>query len=172
MKPVIIVALAFVLLFSSMSFTLIDFQTANAELKCPSGSFARTNDAGEIICLDNTKRTPVEPIFIPDEVQITDEQMGYIVIGVIILIIIIAGIAKASSKESEPETVVRKGWTELEKEQVRIRQDGKCAKCQRPPPRWEYHHKDEDRSNNSLENCQGLCPNCHSIETHEDGGLD
>jgi len=48
------------------------------------------------------------------------------------------------------------------------RQDGKCAKCQKPPPaRWEYHHIDGDRNNISLENCEGLCPNCHSIETHE-----
>lgn len=63
--------------------------------------------------------------------------------------------------------LVRKGWTPDEKEQVRIRQDGKCAHCAKPPPRWEYHHVDGDRSNNSLDNCEGLCPNCHSVETHE-----
>jgi 5-methylcytosine-specific restriction endonuclease McrA len=63
--------------------------------------------------------------------------------------------------------ITRKGWTVDEKEQVRIRQDGKCAHCNKPPPRWEYHHANGDRSNNSLENCEGLCPNCHSVETHE-----
>jgi len=63
--------------------------------------------------------------------------------------------------------VVRKGWTVDEKEKVRIRQDGKCAHCNKPPPRWEYHHVNGDRSNNSLDNCEGLCPNCHSVETHE-----
>ena len=63
--------------------------------------------------------------------------------------------------------VVRRGWTVEEKEQVRIRQDGKCAHCGKPPPRWDYHHVDGDRSNNSLDNCEGLCPNCHSVETHE-----
>jgi len=63
--------------------------------------------------------------------------------------------------------IVRKGWTVDEKEKVRIRQDGKCAHCTKPPPRWEYHHIDGDRSNNSLDNCEGLCPNCHSVETHE-----
>ena len=62
---------------------------------------------------------------------------------------------------------VRKGWTPDQKEQVRIRQDGKCAHCQKPPPRWEYHHKNGNRSDNSLDNCEGLCPNCHSVETHE-----
>jgi hypothetical protein len=63
--------------------------------------------------------------------------------------------------------VVRRGWTVEEKEQVRLRQDGKCVHCGKPPPRWEYHHSDGDRSNNSLSNCIGLCPNCHSVETHE-----
>jgi len=63
--------------------------------------------------------------------------------------------------------IVRKGWTVDEKEHVRIRQDGKCAHCNKPPPRWEYHHVNGDRSDNSLDNCEGLCPNCHSVETHE-----
>jgi hypothetical protein len=61
----------------------------------------------------------------------------------------------------------RRGWTPDQKEQVRIRQDGKCAHCGKPPPRWEYHHIDGNRSNNSMSNCEGLCPNCHSVETHE-----
>ena len=63
--------------------------------------------------------------------------------------------------------VVRRGWTVEEKEAVRIKQDGKCAHCGKPPPRWDYHHVDGDRSNNSMNNCEGLCPNCHSVETHE-----
>ena len=76
-----------------------------------------------------------------------------------------AGLAKRGSK---PEEVIRKGWTEVEREQVRINQDGKCARCQRPPPRWEYDHIDGNSNNNSLSNCQGLCPNCHSVKTYED----
>ena len=62
----------------------------------------------------------------------------------------------------------RRGWTEQEKEQVRNRQHGKCNKCRRIPPRWHYDHKDGDRSNNSMSNCQGLCPNCHDVKTHEE----
>jgi len=61
----------------------------------------------------------------------------------------------------------RRGWNEQEKEEVRIRQDGKCYKCGRPPPRWEYHHSDGNHNNNSLINCEGLCPNCHSVKTHD-----
>ena len=73
---------------------------------------------------------------------------------------------KDQNLESEKINIIRKGWTEIEKEQVRIRQDGKCQKCGRPPPRWEYHHKDGNRSNDSISNCEGLCPNCHSVKTH------
>ncbi len=95
------------------------------------------------------------------------------------LLIIIGGVGIIAFKNiSKPKTntygtsyqyspVIRKGWTVEEKEAVRIRQDGKCAHCNKPPPRWEYHHANGDRSNNSLENCEGLCPNCHSVETHE-----
>ena len=74
---------------------------------------------------------------------------------------------KDQNLESEKINIIRKGWTEIEKEQVRIRQEGKCQKCGRPPPRWEYHHKDGDRSNDSISNCEGLCPNCHSVKTHD-----
>jgi len=98
-----------------------------------------------------------------------DQELGIIIVGGILflIIIIIAAAAKrkSGSETSEPRT--RRSWTEIEKEKVRIRQNGKCQKCHRPPPRWEYHHKDGDRSNNDLSNCQGLCPNCHSVKTHE-----
>lgn len=66
-----------------------------------------------------------------------------------------------------PIELPRRGWSEQEKEQVRIRQRGLCKLCGKPPPRWEYHHRDGNRSNNSLNNCEGLCPNCHSVKTHE-----
>ncbi len=66
-----------------------------------------------------------------------------------------------------PIELPRRGWSEQEKEQVRIRQRGLCKLCGKPPPSWEYHHRDSNRSNNSLNNCEGLCPTCHSVKTHE-----
>ena len=71
------------------------------------------------------------------------------------------------NKKTSKKNLIRHGWTPNEKEQVRIRQDGKCAHCGNPPPRWHYHHVDGNRSNNSMNNCEGLCPNCHDVETHE-----
>jgi len=97
-----------------------------------------------------------------------DSPIKYVVGVGLIFVIILAIIAGRYRKKFLAESLPRKGWTEVEKEQVRIRQDGKCAKCQKPPPaRWEYHHVDGDTSNNSLENCEGLCPNCHSVKTHD-----
>ncbi len=75
---------------------------------------------------------------------------------------------KYFKKKRGSKGVVRRGWNEQQKSQVRNRQNGKCAKCGDSPPRWEYHHKDGDRSNNAIWNCQGLCPNCHSVKTHEE----
>jgi len=69
--------------------------------------------------------------------------------------------------KKEKSNATRRGWTEIQKEQVRMKQNGICNMCSRPPPRWEYHHVDGDPSNNDIRNCEGLCPNCHSVKTHE-----
>lgn len=95
-----------------------------------------------------------------------DSPIKYIVGIGLIFIIILAIIAGRYRKKFLAQSLASIGWTEAEKEKVRTRQDGKCAKCQKPPPaRWEYYHIDGDGTNNSLDNCEGLCPNCYSIKT-------
>ncbi len=102
-----------------------------------------------------------------DETIKEDSPIKYVVGAGLIFVIILAIIAGRYRKKFFAESLPEKSWSEAEKEQVRIRQDGKCAKCQKPPPaRWEYHHMDGDTSKNSLDNCEGLCPNCHSVKTH------
>jgi len=102
-----------------------------------------------------------------DETIKEDSPIKYVVGAGLIFVIILAIITGRYRKKIFAESLPEKGWSEVEKEQVRTRQDGKCAKCQKPPPaRWEYHHMDGDTSNNSLDNCEGLCPNCHSVKTH------
>ncbi len=97
---------------------------------------------------------------------IEDSPIKYIVGAGLVFIIILAIIAGRYRKKFIAQSLASIGWTEAEKEQVRIRQDGKCAKCQKPPPaKWEYYHMDGDGTNNSLENCEGLCPNCYSVKT-------
>lgn len=193
-KPVVIIAIAFVLLIPFSAFaqeeslseqsarldtenlqkakeagSIVNPSGSNVQqqtqqmIDCPSGYIAKAISGGGIVCVNEVTGQRLDT----DSTGFTNDQIiwGSVIIS---FIIIIYAVLKKKSSSSVLELLPRRGWTEIEKEQVRIRQDGKCAKCQRPPPRWEYHHKDSDRSNNSLDNCEGLCPNCHSVETHED----
>jgi predicted HNH restriction endonuclease len=51
------------------------------------------------------------------------------------------------------------------KRQVLQNQNCKCEICKRNTGVWDYDHKNGDRSNNKLSNCQALCPNCHAKKT-------
>ena len=75
---------------------------------------------------------------------------------------------QTESEYTQYQTLNRRGWNEREREIVRQRQNGRCARCHRHPPRWHYDHIDGDRSNNSMSNCQGLCPNCHDVKTYDE----
>ena len=168
MKPVMIIAIA-VLFFIPIN--ILAYEPSAWEIdKCKEWV-----DRG--ILYDNYNDCIADAIKDGEERE-RPRQMLYAGVGIVILIvaiIIVVGKVK-SSRNPEPEPIeaeivwtppTRKGWKEAEKEQVRIRQDGKCAMCQNHPPRWEYDHIDGNRENNDLSNCQGLCPNCHSVKTHE-----
>ena len=44
-------------------------------------------------------------------------------------------------------------------------QNHRCKACGKKSDVWDSDHIDSDSSNNSLENCQALCPNCHAKKT-------
>jgi len=73
-----------------------------------------------------------------------------------------------TSLKSRKKSPPRANFSEKQKEDTRNRQDGKCNKCGKNPPRWEYNHKDGNSNNNVDENCEGLCPNCHSVVTYDE----
>jgi 5-methylcytosine-specific restriction endonuclease McrA len=64
---------------------------------------------------------------------------------------------------TSPKKGERQHFTKRVKEEVLKRQKGKCSKCQRSISRWEldFDHKNGDRSNNDLSNCQALHTRCH-----------
>ena len=37
---------------------------------------------------------------------------------------------------------------------------------------YDFDHKDVDSYNNSIENCQALCKNCHANKTERERGMD
>lgn len=61
----------------------------------------------------------------------------------------------------------RKPFPQWIKDSTLQLQDGKCNMCSMPLNSLvvEYDHKDGDRSNAQLSNCQALCANCHSEKT-------
>ena len=61
----------------------------------------------------------------------------------------------------------RREFSQSTKNTTRTNQKGKCAKCNGYPNTFHYHHKGS-RSDNSLENCQALCPNCHDEITRKE----
>jgi len=65
-------------------------------------------------------------------------------------------IEKASKTKGD-----RKAFSEITKQMTLIRQNSCCNECGKYSKVLEFHHKNGNRADNRLENCQALCPNCH-----------
>jgi hypothetical protein len=57
----------------------------------------------------------------------------------------------------------RNNFTAKVKKETILKQKGKCAICRGRLNRWErdFHHKDGNKSNNNLLNCQAVHTRCH-----------
>jgi len=199
MKPIVIIAIAFVLLIPVSVFAQSSSQDDNCPIgtkavvngmnidcvvisdvkkTCPLGTYQGLDNQGNFACRDIETNNIVNP----QTGLMTDSQTGELILDteqemygwavIIIVIMVVAVVAaifkkpKSSSGSIDYRNVPRRGWTKDEQAQVRQRQGGMCAHCHNPPPRWEYHHKDGNRGNNSMSNCEGVCPNCHAEETY------
>ena len=61
----------------------------------------------------------------------------------------------------------RKPFSKSTKKEVKISQGYTCAICNKIPQHWNFDHIDS-RADNSFENCQGLCLDCHMTKTNEE----
>ena len=61
----------------------------------------------------------------------------------------------------------RKYFSNQTKEKTLQAQNNRCADCGQKSDVWDFDHKDGNRGNNSLDNCQALCPNCHAKKTRK-----
>lgn len=136
-------------------------------VKCPTGSHQKAVSGEKIICVDdNDPRIIVEPL---SEQNISFDNV-YIIAGIaIVIIIIIIAVIKSSSKPSEvayteKEHIERRPFSKATKEKTKEIQHGRCAGCDCYPTHWEFDHIGR-RDDNSLENCQGLCRDCHQDKT-------
>jgi len=112
----------------------------------------RITDSGRGIITDSSR----------GEIILSDDQTDYVRIGILGLIGIIAAVIGLSRKKIVSGIAQRRGWSKIQKEQVRTSQYDVCNICYRKPTRWIYDHIDGDKRNNDLSNCQGLCPECKS----------
>ncbi|QLH06968.1 HNH endonuclease signature motif containing protein [Nitrosopumilus ureiphilus] len=156
----------------------------NPDLKCPSGTYYGLDNQGNPACRDTQSNQIVDPNTgmrydsQTGDVVLQDEQIGYVVIGVIIFIIIIAVIAKTSQSKSEPEYTEKQSrrsfGREIESQTLR-KQDNRCNDCGRRIGLvngrlvyFDYDHIDGRSWNTDPSNCQALCKNCHTHKTERE----
>lgn len=77
------------------------------------------------------------------------------------------------NSEKKPARDTRRAFTQRQKNELWVQQNGKCATChQELDPRYvEYDHGKAwaDGGKTTVKNGQALCANCHKIKTHNDG---
>lgn len=61
----------------------------------------------------------------------------------------------------------RRYFTKLTKEKTLEAQNYRCKLCGNKSDVWDFDHIDGNPANNSLSNCQALCPNCHAKKTRK-----
>jgi 5-methylcytosine-specific restriction endonuclease McrA len=84
---------------------------------------------------------------------------------IIMILWSISGLLVLIKKRIKFKYTQRRGFQEYIKEETLQKQKYKCAHCKRYLKVREFDHKDGDRSNNDISNCQALCPTCHSLKT-------
>jgi len=192
MKPVIIIAIAFVLLIPFSAFAQEE-SLSELTARLDAENLQKAKEAGSIVnpSGSNVQQQTQQMIDCPSgyiakalsgggmvcvneitgqqlDTDSTDNQMIWVFV-IIAFIIMLFAILKKKSSSSELGLLPRRGWTSSQHREVLARQDGKCAKCGEYSTTFQYDHIDNNHNNNDLDNCQALCPNCHDIKSR---GLD
>jgi len=79
----------------------------------------------------------------------------------------LAEIALRIIEKNMSKSTTRRNFSHTTKELVLGIQKNKCKACGKKAKNWDFDHIDGDSSNNSLNNCQALCPNCHAKKTRK-----
>jgi hypothetical protein len=188
-RVLIILGLA-LLVASGCSYFVIDaFGQQYLQLDCPKNAYHGLDNQGNEACRDiltNQIQEPESVIIIDSnsekiksdswiinnpetaEIILNDDQTTTVEIIIFALIGIVGSIIAINAKKRKLQIFQRRGWSSIQKEQVRSRQYGKCNMCFTSPSKWKYDYFDGNKSNNDLNNCQGLCSDCHSVKTKRD----
>lgn len=85
---------------------------------------------------------------------------------VLIISIVVTGMVLNSIiKVKKSSNMARKDFSQLTRERTLRKQNHRCVYCRNILMVIDYHHKNGNRSDNSENNCQALCPNCHALKT-------
>jgi len=201
MDRVVIVLGLVLLVASCFSYFAIEAfaQQDLVKLDCPKNAYHGLDNQGNEACRDIQTNQILEPVIIIDSEKttesnpwiITSPEAGADVLIVEIITLALIGIIGSiigvsikrrnlqifqrqgwnSIKRRNLQIFQRQGWNSIQKEQVRSRQYDKCNMCFTPPTKWKYDYIDGNKSNNDLNNCQGLCSDCISIKTERDNRL-
>jgi len=79
----------------------------------------------------------------------------------------LAAIALRIIEKDMSKSKTRRNFPKSTKEIVLNEQKNKCKDCGKKSKNWDFDHIDGDSSNNSLNNCQAMCPNCHAKKTRK-----
>ncbi len=175
---------------SFCSYLVIDaFGQQYVQLDCPKGAYHGLDNQGNEACRDILTNEILEPesVIIVDsdsektksnswiindpetgETTLNGEQTPIVGIIILGLIGIVGSFIGVSAKKRKLKIFQRLGWSSIQKEQVRNRQYGRCNMCFTQPSQWKYDYINGDKSNNELNNCQGLCAHCYSVKTERD----
>lgn len=192
MERVAIILGVLLLVGSSVSYFAIEAfaQQDFVKLDCPKDAYYGFDNQGNQICRDIGTNEILEPesvIIIGSDSEktiksdpwiITNSETGEIIINeqqtpilqiiILVLIGIVGAIIGIGAKNKKFNIFQRHGRSGFEKEQVRERQYGKCNMCYTLSSRWKYDYIDGNKSNNDIDNCQALCPDCYSVKTERD----
>ena len=81
--------------------------------------------------------------------------------------ILVADELEKASKYNHKGKLKRKSFSQTTQEITLIKQAYRCNACNNKLDEVNFDHIDGNRSNNSIANCQALCPNCHAKKTRE-----
>ena len=176
-RVVIILGLS-LLVASCFSYFVVEAfaQSDLVKFDCPEGAYHGLDNQGNETCRDIITNQILEPesvktidsdsektksdswLTIPktEEIILNGEQTTIVGIIILALIGIVGIIFGVRSKKIKLEIFQRRGLSSIQKEQIRNRQFDKCNMCFTSPSQWKYDYFDGDKSNNDLNNCQGL----------------
>ena len=70
-------------------------------------------------------------------------------------------------EKSESKSKKRQSFSKSEKARIKKIQKDRCKACGKKSNVLDIDHIDGNSSNNSLDNAQALCPNCHAKKTRK-----